>query len=97
MVTQECQSTYSTIAFFRMLQRLWRYMRYLSERCGEWNEMKRQHRELLGLEDRMLRDIGLSRADAVRITKGHSFWKYLFQPEAYVKENAFKARTRSDL
>ena len=40
MVSQECQSTYSTIAFFRMLQRLWRYMRHLSERCGEWNEMK---------------------------------------------------------
>ncbi len=39
-----------------------------------WRERARQRRELLALDERMLRDIGISRTDADRI--GHTpFWK----------------------
>lgn len=49
------------------LMNLW----YAVER---WRERARQRRDLLALDERMLRDIGISRADADRI--GHTpFWK----------------------
>ncbi len=41
-------------------------------------EFRRQRRELLSLDDRMLKDIGLSRADVMRIRPAHRrarLWK----------------------
>jgi len=35
-------------------------------RLREWHEVYRQRRALLGLSDAMLKDIGISRADALR-------------------------------
>jgi uncharacterized protein YjiS (DUF1127 family) len=40
----------------------------------DWQERARQRRELLGLGDRALRDIGRSRADAIR-EGGQPFWR----------------------
>ena len=39
-----------------------------------WHERARQRRRLLELDDRMLRDIGVSRADAVR-EAAKPFWQ----------------------
>jgi uncharacterized protein YjiS (DUF1127 family) len=39
----------------------------------QWQDVSRQRRALLGLDDRMLRDIGISRADAER-EAGRPFW-----------------------
>ncbi len=43
-------------------------------RPREWYEVYRQRRALLGLDDAMLKDIGISRADALR--EGNKpFWR----------------------
>ena len=39
-----------------------------------WHERARQRRALSGLSDELLKDIGVSRADAVR-ESGKSFWQ----------------------
>lgn len=38
----------------------------LIQRLLRWQELRRQRRELLRLDDRMLSDLGISRADAWR-------------------------------
>lgn len=40
------------------------YVREASDRLHEWRERRAQRRALLRLDDRMLSDIGISRADA---------------------------------
>jgi uncharacterized protein YjiS (DUF1127 family) len=43
-------------------------------RLLRWHELARQRRALLTLDDRMLKDIGLTRADAER-EAGRPFWR----------------------
>ena len=45
----------------------------LLDRFTAWLEVRRQRRHLLSMSDSMLRDIGLSRADAER-EAGRPFW-----------------------
>ncbi len=56
----------------------WPGSRGLVERIAEtlllWHERARQRRRLLQLDDRMLKDIGVSRADAVR-EASKPFWQ----------------------
>jgi uncharacterized protein YjiS (DUF1127 family) len=40
----------------------------------EWARRIRERRQLAGLNDRMLQDIGITRADAVRLG-GKAFWR----------------------
>lgn len=42
-------------------------------RVRRWNELSRQRRQLAGLSDAMLKDIGRSRAD-VEFEAGRPFW-----------------------
>jgi uncharacterized protein YjiS (DUF1127 family) len=44
-----------------------------------WQELARQRRALLKMDDRMLKDIGVSRADAVR-EAGRRFWDERDEP-----------------
>lgn len=48
--------------------------RGLLDRIAAWFERSRQRRALAGLDERMLRDIGVSRADAIR-EAGKPFWR----------------------
>lgn len=45
-----------------------------ARQIGRWIDRHRQRRELLGLSDHMLKDVGLSRADAYR-EAGKHFWQ----------------------
>lgn len=45
----------------------------LLDRAASWLEVRRQRRHLLSMSDAMLRDIGLSRADAER-EADRPFW-----------------------
>ncbi|HCY84760.1 MAG TPA: hypothetical protein DHV36_06455 [Desulfobacteraceae bacterium] len=54
----------------------------ICRRYGRWIELKDQQRQLLSMDNRMLKDIGLSRADAVRLTTGPRFWPYMLGKSA---------------
>ena len=43
-------------------------------RLQRWNELSNQRRQLRELSDDQLKDIGLSRADVVRIAENRWFW-----------------------
>ena len=58
-----------------------------------WNELARQRRELRGMSDRMLKDIGISRVDAERIAS-RSFPSAGSEPDVTLKRNAQPAATK---
>lgn len=78
---QDCQCNQTNQEFPNLLGRTWTGIKRVVNRYNQWNRMKHNHRLLLTMEDRMLKDIGLSRADAVRISQAHSFWKFVFKPK----------------
>ena len=86
MISQDCQCKETNHGFLNFFQRIWHLVKRTGKRYNQWNEMKHNQLLLLTMEDRMLKDIGLSRADAVRISRAHTFWKFVFQPESDVKD-----------
>lgn len=52
----------------------WRILREFWMTLEQWRERARQRKALLALDDRLLKDIGISRADAVR-EGGKPFWR----------------------
>ena len=52
-----------------------RQMARMLQHLGEWRERARSRRLLQQLDDRMLRDVGLSRADVARECAKH-FWDH---------------------
>ncbi len=81
-ILQDCKCNETNYQFSNTLRRIWCLIKRSANRYKQWDRMKHNHRLLLAMEDRMLSDIGLSRADAVRISNAHTFWKFMFQPES---------------
>ncbi len=81
MISQDCQCNETNHDFSNFLQRTWTGIKRVVNRYRQWENMKHNHRLLLTMDNRLLKDIGLSRADAVRISNAHSFWKFMCQPE----------------
>ena len=79
MMISDCQCNQTNQEFSNLLGRTWTRIKRIAHQYKQWNRMKHNHRLLLTMEDRLLKDIGLSRADAVRISNGHSFWKFVFE------------------
>ena len=79
-MSQVSQYIYSANGIFRVFQRLLRRSKLLCRRYAEWHQLKRQHEALVRMEDRMLKDIGLSRSDIHRMSRGQNFWRHMFQP-----------------
>lgn len=77
MIARECQCNGLEQPVHTGLGQIFTFIGQLCLRYGQWLEMKDQHRVLMSMDHRMLNDIGLSRADAVRLTTGHSFWKHM--------------------
>lgn len=50
-------------------------MKILARKIRLWRAVARQRRELRGVSDHILKDIGLSRADAIREANRH-FWDH---------------------
>lgn len=57
---------------------LWRHLMRAARHAGgvlrRWHELARERRQLAELDERMLKDLGLSRADAER-EAGRPFWE----------------------
>ncbi len=56
------------------MDRISRYLAALWETLFTWRERARQRRHLASLEDRLLKDMGISRADAER-EASKPFWR----------------------
>ena len=78
---QECQHSEfkSTYRFVNAAQRVWCLIKRFADQSRQWEEITRQRRTLLAMDDRMLKDIGLSRADAVRLTSSPGFLEFMFK------------------
>lgn len=57
------QKGFVTVAAFPRRQVGPTWLRALVRRILRWNELARQHRQLAGLDEAALKDLGLSRAD----------------------------------
>ena len=82
MTFEACQTNQRTPLFSNTLRRIWGLTKRTASRYSQWQKMKQNHRLLITMDDRMLKDIGLSRADAIRVSNAHTFWKFMFQPES---------------
>ena len=86
---QDCQCNEENYLAANTFQRIWdlikrnaNRIKRIANRYREWASLKHNHRLLITMDDRLLKDIGLSRADAVRISNEHTFWKFIFKPES---------------
>jgi uncharacterized protein YjiS (DUF1127 family) len=86
MISQDCQCNETNDGFSTFLQRIWHLVKRTGKRYKEWERMKHNLRLLSSMEDRMLKDIGLSRCDAVRLNNAESFWAFMFKPESGYKD-----------
>ena len=61
----------------RPVSGFWQHLGHLLQRLGKklerWDQLSRQRQQLREMDDHMLKDIGLSRADVRRLT-GQHFW-----------------------
>ncbi len=81
-IIQDCQCNEKNDLYSNTLRRIWYLIKRTVNRYKQWKEMKYDHRLLLTKEDRMLKDIGLSRADVFRVSNAHTFMKFVFQSES---------------
>ena len=79
---QRCQCNEENYLPANTFRRIWDLIKRMVHRYREWGRLKHNHRLLIAMDDRLLKDIGLSRADAVRVSNAHTFWKFMFQPES---------------
>ena len=70
MFVNQCQQQYLEPPAYGFWQHFWRLLQRMGRRIESSAQLARQRRQLLEMDDRMLKDIGLSRADAERIASG---------------------------
>jgi len=81
--SQDCRcNETNNLSSKNTLKRIWSLIKGTANRYKKWEEMKHNQELLLTMDDRMLKDIGLSRADAVRISNATPFWKFMIQSES---------------
>lgn len=73
MVTESCER----VRFESSIEGFWQHLGNLLQVMGativRWDQLARQRRELSNMDDMMLKDIGISKADAERISN-RRFW-----------------------
>lgn len=93
MISQECQYKETNDQVSNLFQRVWHMVKRFVKRYQEWEAMKQQHRQLLGLSNHMLKDIGISSADAIRLTRGYTFRQFMLESDAEHQNRSKKCRS----
>lgn len=82
----------------RPVSGFWQHLGHFLQRLGakieRWDQLLCQRRQLREMDDHMLKDIGLSRADVDRIT-GHHFWDDPLQRQVQLDERYRSGDRRS--
>lgn len=71
MLLDQCQQQCLEPPAYGFWQHFGRMLQRLGRRIESSAQLARQRRQLLEMDDRMLKDIGLSRADVERFAGGH--------------------------
>ncbi len=74
MAMERCDIHYQEAPVKGILQHTGLLLQRLGERVTRWGQLAEQRRLLRELDDHMLKDIGLSRADVDRIAGHRWFW-----------------------
>jgi uncharacterized protein YjiS (DUF1127 family) len=74
MAMERCEVHYLQVPVKGFWQHLGLLLQRLGERVTRWGQLAEQRRQLREMEDHMLKDIGLSRADVDRIAGHRWFW-----------------------
>lgn len=77
MIAQECHPCRPETPSYGILKRFFCWFAKIRRRYAQWREIQEQLEVLKSMDDRMLKDIGLSRCDAVRLTTGYDFHDHM--------------------
>lgn len=80
MISQECKYNETDYRFPNILQRIRNIVKRTITRYSQWQDRRHNLGLLLGMEERMRKDIGLSRTDIDRLRNTCTF-RVMFQPE----------------
>ncbi len=75
MTTQNCIVQQAECSARKPRLQIKSYWSSLATTFKRWNELATQRRQLHDMDDRLLKDIGLSRADAEHIAGHRWFWE----------------------
>ncbi len=93
MILERC----ATPCIEQPLNGFWQHLGNILHRIGNtitrWDQLAQQRQQLRGMDDRMLRDIGLSQADVKRIA-GRRFWDDPLQTREIVDERYRSGESR---
>lgn len=74
MVLDQCQQQCMERPIYGFWQGVGRLLQRLGRQIERYSQLAQQRRQLLDMDDRLLKDIGLSRAEAERIAGHRRFW-----------------------
>ncbi len=75
MIIDQCQQQCLEPPVNGFWQGFGRFLQHLGKRIERSSQLARQRQQLLDMDDRLLKDVGLSRADAERIAGRCKLWK----------------------
>ena len=73
MIAESCEQTYIEQPITGFWQHLGRFLQRIGKTITRWDQLAQQRQQLREMDDRLLKDIGLSSADVERIA-GRRFW-----------------------
>ena len=74
MAMERCDLQCGQASGKSLLQHLSLFLRALGDKFQRWGQLAEQRRQLREMDDHLLKDIGLSRADVERIAGHRWFW-----------------------